>query len=307
MRIRIAGADVKINIFIFIVPPLLLMAGYLKEYAIAFFSISLHELGHIAAARFFGYESGGIRLTPIGISVSINDRGCSRQASIIIYSAGPVVNLLLFAAVSLAILALPRLESYLNPVLITNIYLAVFNLIPAFPLDGGRILLELLAGRMGLLAAGRLIRRLALMLSVTLLLFGAWQLYMTTFNFSLIIIGVYIFVLLKTGGMESALMNIRQIIYRRSRLMRKGIYPARDLVAIKSTLLSETLKNMDFDSFHLVYVLDDDLRLLRVFTENEIMDAITGGGESMTFEQLLNISGSQSASEGASFKRNIDI
>lgn len=311
MRIRVGETEIQISIFIIAVPLLLFFAGCLKEYATAFFSIALHETGHMAVARFYGYRIGSVKLTPVGFSLSINDRDCSRVNSIKIYSAGPVVNLLFFCAASLAAFVFPALSRYFNLLSATNLYLALFNLIPAFPLDGGRILLDILAGSMGLHAAGRLIRRLAMISSIAMLLLGAYQLYIAAFNFSLVIIGIYIIILLKTGRMESALMNIRQIIYRRSRLMKKGIYPARDLVVVKSTQLSETLKNMDFDRFHLVYVLDDNLRLLRVFTENEIMDAIAGGGDNMTFEQLLeslvNPSSEDILLKNTSMKGNIDI
>ena len=288
MRKRIGKIDIQISIFIVAVPPILLITGCLKEYAAAFFSIALHEAGHMAAARFCGYEPNGIRLSPVGLSLSINARDCSRSNFIKIYTAGPVINLLLFGATSFAAYVFPSFKETLNLLGAVNLYLALFNLIPAFPLDGGRVLLEVLAGSIGLLAAGRMVRRLALILSISMLLLGIYQLYISAFNFSLIIIGLYIIFQLNTGRMESALMNIKQIIYRRSRLLKKGIYPARDLVVIKSTPLSITLSNMDFDRFHLVYVLDDHLHLLRVFTEHEIMDAMVGGGDNMTFEMLLN-------------------
>ena len=82
-------------------------------------------------------------------------------------------------------------------------------------------------------------------------------------------------------------MNMRQILYRRSRLLRKGIYPARDLVVMKTARLGDTLKNMDFDRFHIIYVLDDSLRIAGVFTESEIIDALAGAPEDMTFEGLI--------------------
>jgi len=287
VRIRIRQIEIQISIFIISVPLLLLISGCLPEYAIAFFSIALHEMGHMVVAYFLGYKMSVVRLTPVGFSLSINGRDFTRVNSIKIYTAGPVMNLLLFAGGSLAAFAFPEFNRTLNLLSTTNLYLALFNLIPAFPLDGGRILLEVLAGRMGLFAAGRMIRRLAMILSIALLLLGTVQLYMSGFNFSLILIGLYIIIVLKTGRMESAIMNIRQIIYRRSRLMKKGIYPSRDLVVIESTLLSETLKSMDFDRFHIVYVLDSDLKLMKAFTENEILNAIVEGGEGMTFEMLL--------------------
>jgi stage IV sporulation protein FB len=90
-----------------------------------------------------------------------------------------------------------------------------------------------------------------------------------------------------TGRMESALMNIRQIVYRRSRLIKKGVYPARDLVVMKSVKLGDSLKSMDFDRFHIVYVLDDDLHILGLLTESEIMDALAANCDDITFGQLL--------------------
>ncbi len=287
MRVRVGGIELHISIFIIAVLPVLLLAGRLEEYAIAFVSIALHEIGHMAVARYYGHKPDSVRFTPAGFSLSIDSRDCSRVNFIKIYSAGPIINFLLFVAGSSVGFAVPSLNKHLSQLSATNLYLALLNLIPAFPLDGGRILLEILAGSMGLLTAGRMIRRLTVILSITMLLLGIYQLYLSAFNFSLLIIGLYIIILLNTGRMESALMNIRQIIYRRSRLIKKGIYPARDLVVVKSAQLSEALKNMDFDRFHLVYVLDEEMRLQRVFTENEIMDAIGRGGDNMTFEMLL--------------------
>ena len=111
--------------------------------------------------------------------------------------------------------------------------------------------------------------------------------YASSYNASLIIIGLYIMMITMTGKVESALMNIRQIIYRKSRLLKKGIYPARDLVAMKNTRLSDTLKSLDFDRFHIIHVLDDSLNIIGVFTENQIMDALISGNDDMTFECLI--------------------
>lgn len=290
MKIRIAETQIQISIFIIFVPAVLLIAGCLKEYAAAFFSIALHELAHFSVARIYGCRLDIVRIMPVGLSISFNDANCSREALVKIYSAGPAANLLILLMMILSASVFPKTDAFYRVMITTNAYLALFNMVPAFPLDGGRILLELLAGRIGMLAAGRLARRLAFMLALLIMLVGVLLLYGSVYNFSLIIIGAYIIVLWKNSRMESALMNIKQIIYRRSRLLKRGIYPARDLVVVKSTRLDETMKNMDFDSYHMVHVLDENLRLLRVFTENEIMDAISGS-DGLTFGELLEKSG----------------
>lgn len=44
---------------------------------------------------------------------------------------------------------------------------------------------------------------------------------------------------------------------------------------------------MDFDRFHIIYVLDDELNIIGMFTEKEIIDALTGSNDDMTFEHLI--------------------
>jgi len=268
-------------------PVVMLAAGCLKEYAAAFFSIAAHELGHMAAAGRYGIRPSYVSITPVGLTAAIYDRGSSGSVLILIYIAGPSVNLVLFAASSLAASVLPQMRENLELLSITNLLLAVFNLLPAFPLDGGRILQQLLSGRIGLLAAGRAVNVLAWLLSVAILVAGTFQFFMTGGNISLLMIGIYIPVILKDARMESAFMNIRRILYRRAKLTKKGVYPVRDLVVLSSTRVGELLNNMDFDRFHIIYVLDDDMRITGTFTEKEIMDAFTAGGECITFGQLM--------------------
>lgn len=266
----------------------MLIAGCLKEYAAVFFSLILHELSHIAAARLRGIKPECIAVTPVGFTAVINDNGCSGRILLGIYFAGPLSNLILYCLLSAAGHMFPAMAAYIRMASSANLLLALFNLVPAFPLDGGKILMELLSGSMGILGAGRLIRRIAWFISSAMLLAGIYQLYITSYNVSLIIVGLYIQLTLRNAGMESALMNIRQILYRRTKLLKKGIYPARDLVVTKSAKLGDTLKSMDFDRYHIIHMLDDELRLSRSFTESEIMDALSEDGENMSFGQLAD-------------------
>jgi len=287
LRFRHGKLEIRISLLFIILPPVLILTGCWKEYSAAFFSIALHELSHVAVARSKGVVPSSVSVSPVGFTADIPDMNCSQQALILIYSAGPAANLLLFAAGLAVGLVFPGISEVMRLVSSTNLLLALFNLLPVFPMDGGRILFSLLSGNIGLLAAGRIIRVIAWTISPAVVLYGLYQSYTGTLNVSLIIAGAYMMLLLGKGGMESAFMNIRQILYRRTRFLKKGIYPARDLVVAKSTLLTDTIGNMDFDRFHIIYVLDDRMRLLKVFTEAEIMDALVGDSESMTFERLI--------------------
>lgn len=291
MILRCKRVDIHISNLVFAAVPLLLFAGFGMEYLVAYASIALHELGHIAVARARGYRLERVNLTVVGLSAVISEEGLSKRDSLLIFSAGPAVNLLL-SVLLYGFAGLPEQPlSILNFFFYSNICLAAFNLIPAVPLDGGRILRELLAGRIGYISAGKSLRKLAFVLSTAFIALGAYQLAYNRSNFSLLVIGLYIMVLLFTGKMEAALMNIKQIIYRRSRLLKKGIYPARDLVAMKSTPVNEILKCMDFDSFHFIFVLDENLKLIGVFNENEIMEGIVDNRTDITFGELMKSMG----------------
>src|SRR5262245_45887040 len=126
--------------------------------------VLLHELGHALMARRFGIGTRDITLYPIG-GVARLERMSERPVEeLLIALAGPAVNvviaLLLFAGLSILEPFsfedhLPGLlgESFLGALMIINITLVVFNLIPAFPMDGGRVLRALLATRLGLVRA----------------------------------------------------------------------------------------------------------------------------------------------------------
>jgi stage IV sporulation protein FB len=124
-------------------------------------------------------------------------------------------------------------------------------------------------------------------ISALLILLGIVQFFSGSYNISLFIVGLYALFSSKALRMEAALMNIKDIIYRRSRLLKKGIYQARDLVVLKGAQLGETIKAMDFDRFHVVYVLDDNLKIVGMFTEQEIIDELLKTDTDPTFEEFM--------------------
>lgn len=287
MVLRIKLFNIAVDPFFLLVLPVMFLVGYLKEFLIIFISILLHELGHIAVARIFGRRSYLIKILPVGLNASIEEGTYSSWRRLIVYISGPFVNILLF------VLCLAVNPYYLfgsdnmHFFILVNIYLAVFNMIPISPLDGGRILREILSVRFGLFQASIYLRRFSVFISFLFIFLGIFQFISTKHNFSLILIGIYIIFSLKSEVTEAALMNIKHVIYRRSRLFKKGVYPARDLVVIKSVFVGDIIKHMDFDRFHIIYVLDDDLKVLKVFTEHEIIEALIKNDTDLTFEKLV--------------------
>jgi Zn-dependent protease len=172
---RIAGIDVKIHLTFLI---LLAYVGFryyqprqsIEEalagigFILALFAIVvLHELGHALTARRFGIRTRDITLLPIGGVARLERMPEDPKQELLVAVAGPAVNVVLAAlllpfvlmASVMAHVADFRLAGgdFLAQLFVVNVSLALFNLIPAFPMDGGRVLRALLAMKMDYAAA----------------------------------------------------------------------------------------------------------------------------------------------------------
>ncbi len=111
-------------------------------------SVTFHELGHALAARSFGYMTRDITLSLLGGCASLISLPRKAHQELITAIAGPAVSFLLSALAWGALMWLPIDNYYLREMLEyakwMNLILGVFNLLPGFPLDGGRIFRSLM-------------------------------------------------------------------------------------------------------------------------------------------------------------------
>lgn len=121
-----------------------------------FLCVVLHEFGHALAARRYGIRTPDITLYPIGGIARLERMPKTPSHELVVAAAGPLVNVVIAVVLLTALGGLPSVEqlgdfgemtprSFLGRLALVNIMLVVFNLIPAFPMDGGRMLRALLA------------------------------------------------------------------------------------------------------------------------------------------------------------------
>ncbi len=129
-----------------------------------FFCVILHELGHSLTARAFGIATHSITLLPIGGVARLERTSWSPWEEFCIAVAGPLVNVAIAAGLGVILLIGALVQPGwvqstaglgLFALLGLNLMMVVFNLIPAFPMDGGRVLRSLLATAFGPLPATR--------------------------------------------------------------------------------------------------------------------------------------------------------
>jgi Zn-dependent protease len=160
--------------------------------SVLFLSVVLHELGHALMARRYRVKTAHITLYPFGGIAALRSEPKSPRAEFWIALAGPFVNIGLMALGALAWLASGWIPFGIFAGL--NLVLAIFNLIPAFPMDGGRVLRAALSPVLGWWKASRVAILIGRVFALAFLVFG---LYWASFN--LIIVGAF---LLFATGME---------------------------------------------------------------------------------------------------------
>ncbi|HEX9164450.1 MAG TPA: site-2 protease family protein [Gemmatimonadales bacterium] len=152
--------------------------------SLVFASVLLHEFGHVLMAKRFGIRTPDILLSPIGGLARLERMPEEPRQELLVALAGPAVTLgivaLLAGARSLSAdpqalwVFNPGHERLLPALLRANIVLLGFNLLPAFPMDGGRVLRAVLSSRIGLVRGTRIAARIGQTFAFGLGLFGLW-------------------------------------------------------------------------------------------------------------------------------------
>jgi Zn-dependent protease/CBS domain-containing protein len=241
-----------------------------------FACVVLHEFGHVTAARRYGIRTPDITLLPIGGVARLERMPEEPKQELIIALAGPAVNLVIAAVLFLVLGGLGGGEAadIANPtaglmerLLWVNLFLAAFNMIPAFPMDGGRVLRALLAYRLGFVRATQIAANVGQGFAFLLGLFGL-------FGGNVLLIFIALFVYLAATA-EAHVVQTRQIA--------QGLTIADvTMTGLQSLRLDSRLDQAAGQLLsvrqHEFPVLDDAGRLAGVLTRDELIHGLRENG-----------------------------
>ncbi|MCI0357629.1 MAG: site-2 protease family protein [Planctomycetaceae bacterium] len=286
---RIFGIDLYVHATFFLLPVWVMLTQYARSQSveaalvellfvlIVFAIIVLHECGHALAARQFGVPTRDITLLPIGGVARLERMPENPLHEFLVAIAGPAVNVALALLLLAWLIASGRIGSQLvldaiegpldQRLFAVNVLLVVFNMIPAFPMDGGRVLRSLLAMAMNPLSATRIAAAIGQMFAVLL---GLWGLFFGGGPF-LVLIALFVWV---GAAQESSASEIR--------FMLRG-------VRVRQAMISDFRAVGPYDSLDAVAqhvlagfqqdfpVVEDD-HVVGIITRSDLLKALADSG-----------------------------
>ena len=254
-----------------------------------FLCVVLHEFGHALTARRFGISTKDITLYPIGGIASLEGMPERPGQELLVGLAGPTVNLVIAALLWVYLTSsgqIPDLSAmgasndmsqipFLWSLFFANIVLAVFNLIPAFPMDGGRVLRAVLAFSMDRTKATRIAAGVGQFLAIIFVFLGFF------YNFWLVFIGLFIY--LGAGGeaaqeqTKAALagLKVKDALMRRFTLLRPEDSLGRAVDALLNSQETE-------------FVVADAFKPVGLLGKNEIIRGLSEAGSEAPVSDFMN-------------------
>ncbi|MGI6036757.1 MAG: site-2 protease family protein [Limnochordia bacterium] len=262
--------------------------GYFFHLALIFALVLLHELGHILAARSFGLQVREVELLPFGGVARID--GLLEADPLIegaIALAGPLTSFFL-AGLTYYLLQVEAFPiPWLHIALRTNLAVGTLNLLPAMPLDGGRLYRAWLVKHIGYRQAAAQGARLGRFLALILACLGLVDFWYRGRYPGLLIIAFFLYI---NAGREQGMaiyVLLTSLARKQGELRAKGVLPAQQLIVGAHTPLKDVVKYFTPPRYSLLTVVDEEGKVMGLVSEGEVLEGLLEGGGGTPIGQIL--------------------
>ena len=282
------GIRVLVDPILIVLLAVAALLGVGRDMVLMFAFVFGHELCHTLMAIALGVEIDEIELLPFGGVARA--RGMDRVVGwreVLIALVGPLFNFLCAWCCLMAAKLWPQFAPALLTPVYLNLTMGCFNLLPAFPLDGGRILRSLLSSFLGRERATDVCAVIGVALGAGLSCFGIWGvLSVGRVNPLLISIGVFIILNALREKRRWALGAVTNLEEKRQ-IIRRGAMEESWITAGKEVSLWEIARRFHKNRYPVVRVVDERMRPLGTVYEDRILDCILRGEREKTLGELV--------------------
>ena len=263
-----------------------IVAGMFWLFLIYFVSIVYHEFAHAIISKKLGYKAEKIVLYPTGALLYGETDEFTFKDEILISLAGPIANLIVVVLFVFLWWIFPELYNYSSDIVVANLSLATFNLLPVFPLDGGRILLAILSTKFDRKTASKIARKIACVFSAVLFVIFVYSLFYFP-NFQFGIMSIILFISSISEDKNLAIKRIAKTDIKRRKLVH-GLKSVVLCFGIDATL-KKIYDRIDNFAIYRIVIVNEQYAEIASFGEIDIENLCTSYPLSITIGKLIEL------------------
>ncbi|WP_272039232.1 M50 family metallopeptidase [Paenibacillus sp. JJ-100] len=274
--IRVWDVRISLHPFFVIIMMTSLLTGHFIELITLFAIVFIHECGHAAAAALLGCRVRSIQMLPFGGVAVIEDGGkLTAYREIVIALAGPLQNVLMVGVVVLLRQFQLGDPVFLEYIINANMLIALFNLLPVLPLDGGKIVQAIVSLWAPYYTTLMWTYRISILCSAGVILTAVSQWLSGDYGvpLNLLLIGFFL--------LYSNVTDYRNVPYRFIRFLmnREAVFVrhaatgslAQPIISFPAKPLDAILRLLKRERYHMVYVMNKQGRIMAVLPEQRVI------------------------------------
>ena len=265
-----------------------ILLSFNNSIILAFISILAHEGMHILVAKRKGCKFNDIQIHIYGTSAQFaNIDELNKKEKLQIYLSGPFANFIIICI--LWCIGFASNNILIDKMININISLLFFNLLPAYPLDGARVLEILLSQKILYRRANDIISKISYTIGVILLvIFIIVFAYSGVINVSILIASIAICLITRSEEKSAMYILMGNIFVKRNKLLRNKYIENKSISVYYKQGLANVMSMVDKNRFNIFYVLDDDLKVVFIMNEDELIEALKLYGN-ITLEEYFGL------------------
>lgn len=286
---KIAGIKIALNPWFMVLIILFIFADMFGKVLLVFSAILGHELAHAQVARHLGVKVEKVELLPFGGVAHIEGLGVvSARSEIMIAAAGPAASLVLAAIAYSGIVYGGQWRDVSEFYCKINMMLAIFNLLPGLPLDGGRILRAWLTSYINYKKATMVVAGISKGISCCLVAVLLYQ-YISdsTINLTFLIAAIFLYTTAKSELQVAGFRTLQILSRKKTELIRRGVMGTTYFTVLNQMLLKDLVKLFAADQYCIIRIVDKECNLCGTVTETEIWDELPNKGLYATVGEFI--------------------
>ena len=282
--IKFNNIEVKFSFSFFLMAIAVILLGNSFVFLIYMFSVFFHEMAHAQISERFGIKMIEIKIYPFGAVLYGDIEKLTPIQSIVAAISGPLFNIIIAVCCIALWWLIPQTYAYTDIIVFSNLTLALFNLLPVYPLDGGKIFYTLLCFKLNHIKAFKIVRILGAIASLG---------FMTLFIVSCLNSPNYYLMIAAILLAFSALDFKNTILFKNAVSSNFTLHNLRQGVNVRHIIVSETLtlhkliKIINPNYFYIIDVCDKDLKITKTFNHSDLEKLILTNNLNITLDKIV--------------------